>query len=105
MTDWSFLRDAVRKAIRRLEEKDLAYAEAFFTYAKTTEVTIRNSQVLTQNRVDDSGVGFRVAVAWNKVGFACTNVMNQEAILEAGEKAFSIAKVSSEIPHFMLPQG
>ena len=105
MTDWSFLRDAVRKAIRRLEEKDLTHAEAFFTYAKTTEVTIRNSQVLTQNRVDDSGVGFRVAVAGNKVGFACTNVMNQEAILEAGEKAFSIAKVSSEVPHFTLPQG
>ncbi len=103
--DWSFLGNAVHKVVRKLEKKNLTHVEAFYTYTKTTEVTIRNSEVLTQNRMDDSGVGFRIAVSGSKVGFACTNVMEEEAILEAGENALAIAKVSPEIPNFTLPQG
>jgi predicted Zn-dependent protease len=49
-------------------------------------------------------VGFRVVIAGNKVGFACSNNLNEKAVLEAGKKAFAIAKVSSEIPHFALPE-
>jgi len=101
---WSSLSNLVHKAIRVLEKKDITHAEAFFTSTQTTEVTIRNSEILTQNKVDDSGVGFRVVVARNKVGFACTNTLSEKAILEAGEKAFAIAEVSSEVPNFALPE-
>lgn len=103
--DWSNFKNLVGTTIRTLEKKNLCQAEAFFTYTKGTEVTIRNSEVLTQNRVDDSGVGFRVATSENKVGFACTNIMSEKAILEAGEKALSISKISSAVPNFTLPQG
>jgi len=102
--NWNLLRRLVHKAIRVLEKKDITHAEAFFTSTQTTEVTIRNSEILAQNRIDDSGVGFRVAVAKNRVGFACTNTLSEKAILEAGEKALAIARVSSEVPNFALPQ-
>jgi PmbA protein len=102
--DWNKFSGLVSKTIRTLEKKNISHAEAFFTYTKGIEVTIRNSEVLTQNRVDDSGVGFRVATNGNKVGFACTNIMSEKAILEAGKKALSISKISSAIPNFTLPQ-
>jgi PmbA protein len=102
-TNWNSLSDLVHKTMRMLEKKDITHAEAFFTSTQTTEVVIRNSEIHTQNRVDDSGVGFRV-VAGNKVGFACTNTLNEKPVLEAGEKAFDIARVSSEVPDFALPK-
>ncbi|MCK4440350.1 hypothetical protein KAU85_05135, partial [Candidatus Bathyarchaeota archaeon] len=89
--NWGLLSDLVHKTIRVLEKKDIVHAEAFFTSAQTTEVVIRNSEIHTQNRVDDSGVGFRVVVADNKVGFSCTNTLSEKAVLEAAEKAFAIA--------------
>jgi len=101
--NWTVLDDYVRKAVRRLEKMNITHAEAFFTSTQTTEVAIRNSEILTQNRADDAGVGFRVAVAGNKVGFACTNTLSEKAVLEAGEKAWAIARVSSEVPNFVLP--
>jgi PmbA protein len=102
-TNWNSLSNLVHKAMKMLEKKDITQAEAFFTSTQTTEVVIRNSEIHTQNRVDDSGVGFRV-VAGNKVGFACTNTLNEKAVFEAGEKAFDIARVSSEMPNFALPK-
>ncbi|MCZ2856187.1 MAG: TldD/PmbA family protein [Candidatus Bathyarchaeota archaeon] len=102
--NWDLLKRLVHKTIRALEKKETAHAEAFFTSTQTTEVTIRNSEILTQNRIDDSGVGFRVVVPRNKVGFACTNTLTEKAIQEAGEKAFTIARVSSEVPNFTLPE-
>jgi PmbA protein len=94
----------VHKAIRTLEKKNVTLAEAFFTCTRTIEVTIRNSEIFTQNLVDDSGVGCRVTAPKNKVGFACTNTLNEKIILETGEKASAIAKVSSETPNFALPE-
>lgn len=102
--NWSLLSDLVHKAIKALEKKDIVLAEAFFTSAQTTEVVIRNSEIHTQNRVDDSGVGFRIVAAGNKVGFSCTNTLSEKAVLEAGEKAFAIARVSSKVPDFALPE-
>lgn len=102
--NWNSLTNLVHKAIRVLEKKDITHAEAFFTSTQTTEITIRNSEILTQNKVDDSGVGFRVVFGRNKVGFACTNTLSEKAVLETGEKAFAIAKVSSEVPDFALPE-
>lgn len=102
--NWNLLSNLVHKAIKTLEKRNIKHAEAFFTSTETTEVTIRNSEIQTQNRVYDSGVGFRVAVVGDKVGFACTNTLNEKAILEAGEKAFAIAKVSSKVPNLALPE-
>lgn len=102
--NWNSLSDLVHKAIRVLEKKSVTHAEAFFTGAQTVEVVIRNSEVLTQNKVDDSGVGFRVVASGNKVGFASTNTLSEKAVLETAEKAFAIARVSSEVPNFALPE-
>lgn len=101
---WETLSDLVHKAVRRLEKKDVTCVEAFFTRTQTTEVVIRNSEILTQNKADDAGVGFRVAVEGDKVGFACTNTLSEKAIFEASEKAFAIARVSSRVPSFALPE-
>ncbi len=102
--NWGLLNRFVHKTIRKLEKKDITHGEAFFTSTQTTEVVIRNSEILTQNRIDDSGVGFRVVVPGNRVGFACTNTLGEKAIQEAGEKAFIIARVSSAVPDFTLPE-
>jgi len=103
-TNWTSLNKLSHKAMKTLEQKDTAHAEAFFTSTETTEVVIRNSEILTQNKADDSGVGFRVAVKGNKVGFACTNTLTEKAISAAAERALSIAKVSSEEPNFFIPE-
>ncbi|MCK4313260.1 TldD/PmbA family protein [Candidatus Bathyarchaeota archaeon] len=103
-TNWNRLTDSAHKAIRALEKKKVMNAEAFFTNTRTTEVVIRNSEIITQNRVDDSGVGFRVVAPRDKVGFACTNSLSEKAILKVAEKAFAIAQVSSEVPNFALPE-
>ncbi|MDH7564577.1 MAG: TldD/PmbA family protein [Candidatus Bathyarchaeota archaeon] len=103
--DWQFLGDTARKVVRQLERKGVSAAEAFFSASRTTEVTIRNSQVLTENAIEDMGVGFRVATSDNRVGFACTNIAGDEKVLaETGEKAFSIAKLSPSSLHFALPE-
>jgi len=101
---WSSLCDSIHKAISAFEKKNTTHAEAFFTTTQTTEVTIRNSEIFTQNKMTDSGVGFRVAVGKNKVGFASTNTLSREAILKTGEQALAIAKASSEDQKFALPE-
>jgi PmbA protein len=103
-TDWIRIQNLVRKTVEKLENRNVVHAEAFFTSIQTTEVSIRNSEILTQNKTDDSGVGFRVVVAKNKVGFACTNALDEKSVLEAGEQAFTIARVSNEEPDFAVPE-
>ncbi|MGD8506589.1 MAG: TldD/PmbA family protein, partial [Candidatus Bathyarchaeota archaeon] len=102
--NWNLLSSFVHKAIRLLEKKAITHAEAFFTSTHATEVAIRNSEIHTQNRADDCGVGFRVAIATNRVGFACTNTLKEKAVLETAEKAFDVARVSSEEVNFALPE-
>ena len=101
--NWTLLSDYAHKTIQMLEKKNVKHAEAFFTSTKTIEVAIRNSEILTQNMIDDSGVGLRVVTSGNKVGFACTNALNKKTIMETGEKALAIAKASSPTPDFALP--
>jgi predicted Zn-dependent protease len=99
-----FMRDSARKAVKRVENMGASQAEAFFSASRTTEVTIRNSEIFTENAVIDAGVGFRVATADNQVGFACTNLVSTERdVVEAAEKAFAIAKLSAPVPDFALP--
>jgi PmbA protein len=98
---WELLRDLVLKCIKDFEKKGVE-AEAFFTANRTTEVTIRNSEILTQNNLDDAGAGFRV-IKDGRVGFASTNTVTEEALLKTGKKASAAAGVSSESPGFTLP--
>jgi len=102
--NWVFLRDLVHKSVKTLQKQNIKQVEAFFTQTQTMEVTIRNSETLAQNKLDDCGVGFRVEIAGNKVGFASTNNLNEKAVLKTGEKALAIAKVSSKVPDFALPE-
>jgi PmbA protein len=103
-SDLSSPENAVRKTIRHLEQVGAELAEAFFSATKTTEVTVRNSEIFAENVMVDEGVGFRAVAKGNRVGFACTNLMNSEKdVLEAGEKALAIAKLSTPIPGFSLP--
>jgi PmbA protein len=101
---WSLLSDATRKTIRHLEKLGAGQAEGFFLFSRTTETNIRNSEIFTENAIEDVGVSFRAATSDNRVGFACTNDANSEAaILEAGEKALAIANLSAPVPGFSLP--
>ncbi|MFX0090577.1 MAG: TldD/PmbA family protein [Candidatus Hodarchaeota archaeon] len=103
-TNWNLLSDRVHKAVDKISKKPrLTHAEAFFTGEQVTEVTIRDSEIQSQNRQYDLGVGFRIATSGNKVGYACTNNLAENSIFETINQAFTIAKVSSEIPNFALP--
>jgi predicted Zn-dependent protease len=101
--NWGQLSDVVHKAMTRLGKKDSKLAEAFLACSQTTEIAVRNSEIIAQNRTEDSGVGFRVAAAGNRVGFACTNELTEKAILEAGERALAIAQATAAFPDFTLP--
>jgi PmbA protein len=103
-SNWSHLSSVVHKAIEKLQLIEIVHAEAFFTHFVTIEVTIRNSEILTQDMAEDSGVGFRVVVAGNRVGFACTNNLDEDVVYGAAQKALSMAKVSSGMPRFALPE-
>ena len=102
--NWTFLVDGARKALKRLEKFGAKQAEAYLLATRTIEANIRNSEVFTENAIEDMGLSFRVATADSRVGFACTNIVtNEERIMETGEKAFSIAKLSAPVPDFALP--
>lgn len=104
-TNWNLMSDIVHKAIKNASKnRGLTHIEAFFTGTQTTEVTIRDSEIQSQSKLYDLGVGFRVVNADNKVGFACTNTIDENTIFETVEKATAIAKVSSEVPNFSLPE-
>jgi PmbA protein len=100
---WLTLSNLVHGTMKKLEKKGVTQAEAFFTSTQTTEVAVRNSEIFAQNRVTDAGVGFRVVVDRDRVGFASTNALNEPAVLETGVKAISIAKASSHVSNFAFP--
>jgi PmbA protein len=101
---WTFLADATRNALKRLEKMGARQAEAYLLATRTIETSIRNSEVFTENAIEDMGLSFRVATRDNRVGFACTNIVNNEQrIMDTGEKALSIAKLSAPVPGFALP--
>ncbi len=102
---WISLKDMVHKAFKTLEKKNVTMRRSIFhKHRNYRSSPIRNSEVFTQNKMQDSGVGFRVAVSGSKVGFACTNTLDYNAIADSAEKALSIAKVSSSVPSFALPE-
>jgi PmbA protein len=102
--NWHLLRDVVHQTVLALGRKGIKSAEAFYSCTETTEASIRNSEIHTQNRRSDSGVGFRVLLGGNRVGFACTNAITDEAVTKAGEEALEIARVSSGFPNFALAE-
>lgn len=96
--------DAARKTIKHLQDMGADQVEAFCLATRTTEVTIRNSEIFGENEVDDVGVSFRATTPDKRVGFACTNIVNTEKdVLEAGKKALSIARLSPSLSDFTLP--
>jgi PmbA protein len=102
--NWTFLADGARKTLKRLEKLGAKQAEAYLLATRTIETNIRNSEVFTENAIEDMGLSFRAATADSRVGFACTNIVtNEERIEETGQKAFSIAKLSAPVPSFALP--
>ncbi len=102
--NWTFLADAARKTLKWLDKMGAKQAEAYLLATKTIETSIRNSEVFTENAIEDMGLSFRAATADSRVGFACTNIVaNEERIRNTGEKALSIAKLSAPVPGFVLP--
>ncbi len=102
--NWQLLRDAVHQTVLALGRRGIQHGEAFYSCTETTEASIRNSEILTQTRRSDAGVGFRVLLRGNRVGFACTNALTDEAVKKAGEEALDVARVSSEFPNFALAE-
>lgn len=102
---WELLSELAHKTIAAISKKnEVKNAEAFFAGTQTTEVMIRDSEIQTISKLYDLGVGFRVVVPGNRVGFACSNKIDDTSISKAAKKALAIAKVSSEIRSFALPE-
>lgn len=102
--DWenvySLVEQTITKAMKKDSTKDY---EAFFSSFETIEVNIRNSEILTQNKLVDSGVGIR-AIVDGQLGFSCCNKIEQKAIDEALESAVIVAKMSRKDPDIGFPE-
>ncbi|MBU7015129.1 MAG: TldD/PmbA family protein [Theionarchaea archaeon] len=102
MEEWKVLHGLCSRTVTDLEKEGVT-AEAFLTADSTIKVSIRNSRILTQTNERDAGVGIRV-IRGKRVGFACTNVVTREAIMKAGDMAYHMSRVSSEVPGLELPE-
>ncbi|MFW9852258.1 MAG: TldD/PmbA family protein [Candidatus Thorarchaeota archaeon] len=102
--DWedtySLAEQTITKATRKDPAKDY---EAYFSSFETIEVNIRNSEILTQNKIVDSGVGIR-AIVDEQLGFSCCNKIEQKAFDETLENAITVAKFSRKDPDTSFPQ-
>lgn len=102
--NWNSLSNSARKSLKHLERKGAKHVEVYFLASRTTETSIRNSEIFTENTMEDMGVSFRAATSDGRVGFACTNIVgSEEAVFEAAEKAFDIARLSAPVSGFALP--
>lgn len=102
--NWAILRNLIHKTMNTATNKQsITHIEAFYTGTQTIQVTIRDSEIQSQNKITDFGVGFRVTVQGNRVGFSCTNSISDKNLINTFNKAFTIAKVSSEINSYTLP--
>ncbi len=102
--NWETLKILARKTVGRVEKKRITDAEAFTACSETTEATIRNSEIQTQNRVVDLGVGFRIVSEDGRVGFACTNRIDEDAVQAAAEAATGASRACSKVFGFAPPR-
>ncbi|MHA2371251.1 MAG: TldD/PmbA family protein, partial [Candidatus Hodarchaeales archaeon] len=99
------LSELAHKTIAAISKKnEVKKAEAFFAGTQNNEIMIRDSEIQTKSKINDLGVGFRVVVPGNRVGFACSNKIDDKSISKTVKKALAIAKVSSEDQSFALPE-
>ena len=102
--DWenvySYTEQTINKAMKKDSSKDY---EAYFSSYETIEVTIRNSEILTQNKMIDSGIGIRTIVD-GQLGFSCCNKIDQKVFDETLENAISVAKMSRKDSNIGFPE-
>ncbi|NHJ40422.1 MAG: TldD/PmbA family protein, partial [Asgard group archaeon] len=102
--DWENIYSLAEQTITKAMKKDSTNDyEAYFSSYETIEVNIRNSEILTQNKLVDSGVGIR-AIVDGQLGFSCCNKIEQKAIDEALESAVIVAKMSRKDPAISFPE-
>ena len=101
--DWenvySYAEQTINKAMKKNSSNDY---EAYFSSYETIEVTIRNSEILTQNKMIDSGIGIRTIID-GQLGFSCCNKIDQKVFDETLNNSVSVAKMSLKDANIGFP--
>jgi PmbA protein len=98
------IKQNIEYALTYLERENIISAEAFYNLYEKTNVDIRNSELLNHVRNLIGGIGFRVALKDNKVGFASTNNLLKDKVLTAAKDSIKIARISSSNPYYSIPE-
>ncbi len=85
----------LKEAMEYLKSKGVTYADARYEEHKTEEVEVESTKLKKYSYDRDRGVGIRVLYegGW---GFASTDLLSKDSILQAAELALEIAKTSSK---------
>ncbi|NPE09915.1 MAG: TldD/PmbA family protein [Asgard group archaeon] len=102
--DWENVYSLAEQTITKAMKEDSANDyEAYFSAYETIEVNIRNSEILTQNKLVDSGAGFR-AIVNGHLGFSCSNKIDQRSFDDTLENAKNVAKMSRKDIDISFPE-
>lgn len=97
------LRVAAEKALYYAEKKGVE-AEAFLLYDKELSVEVVNAEVETFKEAEEIGLGLRI-IKQNRLGFAYTSDLSDEAIKQIVEDAVAISAFTEEDSFHNFPKG
>ncbi|MFX0149721.1 MAG: TldD/PmbA family protein [Candidatus Hodarchaeota archaeon] len=98
------IKQNIEYALAHLESENIISTEAFYNLYEKINVDIRNSELLNHVQNIIGGIGFRVALKDNKVGFASTNNLLKDKILSTAKNSIKIARISSSNPDYSIPE-
>ncbi|AIF69603.1 peptidase U62 modulator of DNA gyrase [Palaeococcus pacificus DY20341] len=90
------MHELVEFAVEKAQELGAKYAEARFEEKDGTEIVMKNGNPEGLAVLADRGIAIRVLVNGG-MGFASTNVLTKESVLEAVKKAVKLAKAASKV--------
>lgn len=93
------LEDLVSYGIKCTEKEGVQYADVKFMHTFMEDISFKNSTLERLNRTDKRGIGIRCLVnkSW---GFASTNELTRDSIIDLVKEAVKIAKASSLVKKF-----
>lgn len=90
------MHELVEFAVEKAQELGASYAEARFEEKDGTELVMKNGNPEGLGILAEKGMGIRVIVNGG-MGFASTNVLTKESVLEAVKKAVKLAKAAAKL--------
>jgi len=87
------MEDLLNVAIQEALNQGARFAEAKYQNAKIVNLEMLNGKIRNSSLNAYRGIGVRVLYG-NSYGFASTNVLNRESVLECARKALKLAKVN-----------